>query len=198
MATVLVIGDQTIPDRVKWFYETFGVMPGIYCAKHKLQQASVWRDLERGYCNVVRKGGKHSVPPSHPIYQTWSAMRRRCYDEDFISYANYGGKGVTVHYSWYNSFEVFYRDMHASWFPDASLDRIDNNSGYRPDNCRWATKEEQGQNTCRTKLTPEIVRQIRSTKFKKGDKKKLAAQLNVGIWVIKAVLANKTWKNIEV
>lgn len=87
----------------------------------------------------------HLVNEKHsPEYMTWRAMLRRCKDENFTDYAIYGGRGIAVCDRWLE-FTNFLADMGRR--PDgSSLDRIDSDAGYSPDNCRWATAKEQARN----------------------------------------------------
>ena len=78
-------------------------------------------------------------------YESWSRMKNRCnnvYSKDFEMY---GGRGIKVCERW-NKFENFYADMGARPSPKHSLERIDNDGNYEPDNCKWATIEEQNNN----------------------------------------------------
>ena len=81
-----------------------------------------------------------------PIYKVWSAMKQRCNNPKNAYYCNYGGRGITVCESWNTSFENFYRDMAEGYKKGLELDRIDNNKGYSPDNCRWVTRKVNQRN----------------------------------------------------
>jgi hypothetical protein len=85
---------------------------------------------------------------SHELYTTHHMMLRRCYNEKCSGYKNYGGKGITVCDSWIgpNGFWVFVEDMGSR--PDGlTLDRIDPYGNYTKENCRWADKPTQANNT---------------------------------------------------
>jgi hypothetical protein len=82
-----------------------------------------------------------------PEYKAWEHMRERCYKTNNPRYHSYGGRGIKVCESWRESFVSFFNDMGFRPGPDFSLERIDNNGDYEPNNCCWATKKEQSQNT---------------------------------------------------
>jgi len=80
-----------------------------------------------------------------PEYRAWLHMKDRCFNPNSKDYPNWGGRGITVCDRWLN-LENFLADMGSRPNLKHSLDRIDNNDDYSPDNCKWSTKAEQGNN----------------------------------------------------
>lgn len=83
-----------------------------------------------------------------PTYRSWITMRDRCRNPNCPKYADYGGRGITIDPRW-ESFERFLADM-GERPAGRTLDRRNNDQGYSPDNCRWATRGEQARNQRRT------------------------------------------------
>lgn len=79
-------------------------------------------------------------------YKAWIDMKSRCLNKNNKFYAHYGGRGITVCSRWLKSFENFYSDMGDKPNGKYSLERIDNNKGYEPENCKWADWLEQSTN----------------------------------------------------
>jgi len=78
-------------------------------------------------------------------YGTWAHIKQRCFNPDSTHYHRYGGRGITMHPAWVDSFEQFLAEVGKA--PEGlSLDRIDNEGNYEPGNMRWATRKEQSNN----------------------------------------------------
>jgi len=87
-----------------------------------------------------------------PEYNSWISMVRRCTDPNNEKYPDYGARGITVCRRWLESVENFIQDMGKMPGRGYTIDRINNDEGYEPGNCRWATAEMQANNQRRTVL----------------------------------------------
>lgn len=81
------------------------------------------------------------------IRNAWNHMKHRCYNKRYQNYKWYGARGIRMCDRWRDSCEAFYEDIGDRPSTDHSLDRIDNNGHYTPENCRWATQSQQVRNS---------------------------------------------------
>ena len=97
---------------------------------------------------------KHGMARTR-LYKAWTNMRNRCNWEKDREYQHYGGRGITVCDEWQNSFEPFMKWALSHGYNDTlTIDRINVDGNYEPDNCRWITRKEQNNNmTSNVRLT---------------------------------------------
>jgi len=137
-------------------------------------------------------GHSHSKSPT---YQAWCNARQRCSDPTDIRYPTYGARGITVCDRWLgkHGFGNFLADM-GERPPGMSIDRRDNDRGYDPDNCRWATRLEQARNKTSTKLNEVSVAMIRHLHRRGASFTALGHAFGVTGTSVANVVKRKTWR----
>ena len=95
---------------------------------------------------TIQRSATHNLCHSR-IYRIWSLMKDRCYNPNSPKYRRYGAREIGICDEWLNSFEAFYVWAMANGYSeDLTLDRKNNDKGYSPENCRWATPVDQANN----------------------------------------------------
>lgn len=125
------------------------------CGKKVIVQSSNLKDGHTRSCGCLRKysPGYTSDLKKTRLYRVWDAMKGRCLNPNNRHYSYYGGRGITVCEDWIDSFQMFYDwSMERGYKESLTIERIDNDGNYEPQNCKWATMAEQSLNKTSNKL----------------------------------------------
>lgn len=134
----------------------------------------------------------------HKINRTYLSMKERIYNPNNSHYKDYGGRGINICERWLN-FEFFLEDMLKSYMEhvekfgerNTTLDRIDVNGDYEPNNCRWATFLEQGKNK-RNNKEIKVTHKATGEVFIDASIRSISRKTGVSTHFIKTVLRNET------
>jgi hypothetical protein len=131
------------------------------CGVERLVSASDLRSGKSASCGcskVLHGQGRRSGLT--PTFSSWLSMFQRCTNNpSYKFFYRYAGRGITVCQRW-GDFSMFLADMGERPSMSHTLDRIDNDKGYEPGNCRWATWPQQASNRSNTKLEPHEAAQV--------------------------------------
>jgi len=152
----LTVQDCVVLDQQTYWYCTCS------CGNEQYVRSASLRSGKTKSCGCLQKesAAKHIVTTkkhsTHKLsdsneHAIWQAMKQRCHNPNNRQYKNYGGRGIYVCDRWKESFENFYSDMGPK--PQGlTLDRIDNNGPYTPENCHWTTPKEQARNLRKNRI----------------------------------------------
>lgn len=135
---------------------------------------------------------KTGLAPLHgkrsSLYNTWKNMRQRCFNKNNKKYSRYGGRGITVCQEWMKIEGFLEWAKKSGWQEGLTIDRIDNDKGYYPENCRWISLAINSKKKRTTKITFEQAKQIRERIDSGENEYELAREYGVvhgTIWFIK-------------
>lgn len=139
-----------------------------------------------------KKNRTHGMSKT-PTYVSWLDARKRCFSQQNKRYPQYGGRGISMCHSWAKSFDAFLSDMGTK--PEGmTLERVDVDGDYTKDNCTWATKAQQSQNTRRTKASWPTVREMRARHAKGETSSSLARHFGMSWSNAKMIVSGATWR----
>ena len=136
----------------------------------------------------------------HPLYATWTHIKQRCYNENDKGYKYYGGRGIEVSSVWlYDAKEFIGWCLKNGWQEGLTIDRINNNGDYSPNNCRFVSHATNCQNRRSTKLSQNKVKEIRSMKLLTPEltQQKIADIYGVDYYTVGDILRNQTWEGCK-
>lgn len=139
-------------------------------------------------CGCLLKKGqlKHGYANKEKLYAVWRAIKKRCRLKNDTAYCNYGGRGIDMCDEWYNSYETFRQwCINNGYQQGLTIDRINNNGNYEPNNCRFTTRKEQSNNR-------NYVRKY-NYKGKEYSVTQLAEEFDVSVWKLRHRLITKKW-----
>lgn len=145
--TVIAFAEISASGQTRWLCK-------CQCGKQKIVSASKLKNGNTSSCGCLRievtrirnlKHGQATKKLHTSEYNIWIGIHTRCKKTTHPYYKDYGGRGITVCKRW-DSFENFFADMGKKPLPKLSIDRIDNDKGYSPENCKWASFKQQARN----------------------------------------------------
>ena len=130
---------------------------------------------------------------SHPrLMHIFSGMKMRCCNKKHPSYKNYGGRGITICDEWLSDANKFCEWSLSNGYEESlTIDRIDNDKGYSPDNCRWVTPALNARNTRVVKMSMPVARKIRGENMKPKD---IAKKYGVKIGMVYDIRLGRSWR----
>lgn len=146
---------------------------------------------------LISKGNKKHGLSHHPIYAVWDTMIARCHRPSHKSYEHYNARGIEVCDRWRKSFQSFADDMLATYKKGLLLERINNDKGYTPENCKWATPIEQANNTSTNHFiaTPDGVMTVNQASRKYDIKPTTLLNRIASNWPEKALFIKPDFRN---
>lgn len=173
-----------------------------YCGNEFVTQVYLVRSGRTRSCRCLWRQRMIEANTTHGMEDTrlgriWRAMKQRCYYKKYKLFERYGGRGIKICDEWLDDNCKFFEWALANGYSDdLTIDRIDNDGNYTPDNCRWVTRTQQNRNTSRTKMTMVKARIARRLHKELGfSRTEIARRFGVAPSTIGDIINNKTWRD---
>jgi len=134
-----------------------------------------------------RTGMKVKGSKYERLYHSWQGIKSRCLSKSHPKYHRYGGRGIKVSQDWMSATGFLKWAISSGWVDGMTIDRIDNDGDYTPENCRWISRSANSRKKSTTKITFEQAKQIRIRAGNGEDQRDLAREFNVvhgTVWFI--------------
>ena len=131
------------------------------------------------------------------LFYIWNNIKNRCLNPKIKDYSNYGGRGIIICPEWTYDYVKFKNwAIQNGYIGGLTINRIDNNGNYEPNNCNWITRTENNRNKRNNKINLEIANEIRVL-YKTGNYtlKELGKKFKINFGSVGKIINNKNWKN---
>lgn len=135
------------------------------------------------------------------LYKIWGHIKERCLNPTKEGYKHYGGRGIKICSEWLDEKDGYinFRDwsLNNGYKDDLTIDRMENNDGYEPNNCRWVSPAVNGQNHRNTRLCMgEVIELRKICKFGGYSQKRIAKAYNISPALLSNIVNNRIWKEV--
>lgn len=204
-ATVKLIKLKSVPTKLHPYKDRqYHTVLGLYechCGKRRWLKPAKAKTLLSCGCGAHPKTHGPSLRSSkdgkrNPLYNLWGSVKSRCTNSDHPYFHRYGGRGITMCDEWINDPAAFASwALSNGWKQGLSIERIDNDAGYSPANCKFIPRGQQARNRSTSKLTMKQVQTIRAC-YDSGlaTNSELARRYNVTPTTMCNIVHRKIWR----
>lgn len=179
------------------------------CGNVKIVKSRDFREQRIKSCGCKTKEWQGNARRTHgltktKLYGIWSGMKTRCYNQNNSRYSDYGGRGITICAEWLGEygFKNFAKwSMENGYAENLTIDRIDNNKGYSPDNCRWVTEKIQANNRRSSRIIDfcgECHTSMEWSEITGINRNVIENRIDVLGWSVEKALTKKVNKNRKI